>query len=277
MDVNRSGGADPGPFLRRDQSDQLRRSRRRRTLRRRLLVLAGLFSAGVVIGGGYVARTWLLHSPRFALRQVSLSPVQHAPSADLRRALERYRGRNLFSLDLSRMERDLVACRWIKRASVKRVLPDQIEAVVEERRPRGLGLLRGRVWLIDDEGVTIDAYGEPTREFSFPIFTGLDERDAARLARQAERGVALLADLESHHAGLTSEISEIDLSRDDRIEVHMNDGGPIVRLHPQEFGTNLDRYLAMRDYLTTNFGDAVYVDLRFRDRIAFRPLVARSR
>lgn len=276
MDVKRTGGLDPGPFLRRDQTDQLRRSRRRRSLRRRLFVLAGLFSVGLVIGGIYVARSWLLHSPRFALRQVALSPTRHAPAADLRRALERYRGRNLFTLDLSRMERDLVACRWVNRAAVKRVLPDQIQAVVEERRPQGLALLRGRIWLIDEEGVAIDAYGESTKEFSFPIFTGLDERDSGRMARQAARGVALLDDLETHHAGLASEISEIDLSRDDRIEVHMNEGGPIVRLHPQEFGTNLDRYLAMRDYLTTNFGDAAYVDLRFRDRIAFQPLVARS-
>ena len=57
----------------------------------------------------------------------------------------------------------------------------------------------------------------------------------------------------------------------------MNEGGPVVRLHPEDFGVNLDRYLAMRDYLATHFGDGAYVDLRFRDRIAFRPLLAKGR
>ncbi len=52
--------------------------------------------------------------------------------------------------------------------------------------------------------------------------------------------------------------------------------GPVVRINPRKFGTNLDRYLAMRDYLATHFGDGAYIDLRFRDRIAFRPLRARG-
>jgi cell division septal protein FtsQ len=274
--VRRVPALDTNPFLRRDQSEQVRRSRRRRTLRRRLAVLAGLFGAGLALGTAYAARHYLTHSPRFALRRVDFSEVRHAPMADLRRALDRVRGRNLFLLDLARIEHDLAACRWVRRATVKRVLPDALFAAVEERVPRGLALLRGRVELIDEEGVAIDAYGEKTREFSFPIFTGIDERDAGRAARQAARGVALLDDLGRRRPGLASDISEIDLGRDDRIELHMNEGGPVVRLNPRDFGTNLDHYLAMRDYLATNFGDAAYVDLRFRDRIAFQPLVAKG-
>jgi len=278
LDVNRIGGADPGPFLRRDQSDQLRRSRRRRTLRRRLLVLAGLFSAGVVnrrrVRRPHLASALaaLRPAPGVALTRAACAVRRVAPRA---RALPRPQ---------SLLARSVAHGARSRRLPLDQARLGEAGAAGPDRGPSWRSAGRGDwgccedgSWLIDDEGVAIDAYGEPTKEFSFPIFTGLDERDAARLARQAGRGVALLADLESHHAGLASEISEIDLSRDDRIEVHMNDGGPIVRLHPQEFGTNLDRYLAMRDYLTTNFGDAVYVDLRFRDRIAFRPLVARSR
>jgi len=73
---------------------------------------------------------------------------------------------------------------------------------------------------------------------------------------------------------LAKNISEIDLSRDDRLELRLNQGGPSVRLNPSDFGANLDRYLTLRDYLATDFGDGAYVDLRFRDRIAFRPRVA---
>lgn len=263
-------------FLRREQSEQVRRSRRRRIVRRRLALAGILFTAGLVAGTFYVARQYLFHSPRFALRTIEFSETRHAPAAELRRAVDRYRGRNLFALDLARMERDLVACRWVKRATIKRMLPDGLFCAVEERVPRGLALLRGRVFLMDEEGVAIDAYGEKTREYSFPIFTGIDERDDGRAALQASRGVALLDELETRHPGLAADISEIDLGRDDRIELHMNDAGPVVRLNPRDFATNLERYLAMRDYLSTNFGDAAYVDLRFRDRISFLPLVGRG-
>ncbi|HKN46508.1 MAG TPA: FtsQ-type POTRA domain-containing protein [Candidatus Polarisedimenticolia bacterium] len=268
--------AEPMPFLRRAQSEQVRRSRRGRALRRRLVGIGALFGVGLLAGGVYVGRLYVTRSSRFALRHVDISPTRHAPEADLRRVVERYRGRNLFLVDLARIERDLTACRWVRGVKAKRVLPDGIFCAVEERTPRALALLRGRVWLIDGEGVPIDTYGEETKGYSFPIFAGIDERDQARAARQAARGAALLDDLDRHHPGLASEISEIDLSHDDRIDLHMNEGGPVVRLNPEAFGNNLDRYLAMRDYLTTNFGDGAYVDLRFRDRIAFQPLVAKG-
>lgn len=276
QDARRPAIPEPMPFLRRAQSEQVRRNRRGRALRRRLTALAALFGAGLLAGGAYAGRLYLTRSPRFALRRIELSPTRHALEADLRRVVERYRGRNLFVLDLPRIERDLAACRWVKRATAKRVLPDGVFCAVEERTPRGLALLRGRVWLVDADGTAIDVYGERTREYSFPIFTGIDERDPSRAAVQAARGAALLDDLDRTHPGLTPEISEIDLARDDRIDLHMNEGGPVVRLNPEAFGTNLDRYLALRDYLTTNFGDGDYVDLRFRDRIAFQPLMAKG-
>ncbi len=275
MEVKRPHVADPQPFLRRDQHERVRRSRRR-GLRRWLAALLVLFAVGAGAGVVYAARLFLLGSPRFALRQVEIPPTRHAPQADLRRVLDRYRGRNLFRLDLARIERELAACRWVRQTSVKRVLPDRLAVSLRERVPRGLALLRGRVMLIDEEGAPIDVYGEETREFSFPIFTGLDERDHRRAARQAALGLALLDDLDREHPDLAEAISRVDLARDDRIEIHMNDGGPVVRLNPRDLTLNLEHYIAMRDWLATNFGDGAYVDLRFRDRIAFQPLAARG-
>ena len=110
---------------------------------------------------------------------------------------------------------------------------------------------------------------------ALPIFTGLAETDRTRAREQVARGYDLLDWLDETHPGLTKEISEIDLSRPDRIGLHMNSGGPVVRLDPADYGANLDSWLAMRDYLATHFGDGAYVDLRFKDRITFQPLKAR--
>jgi cell division septal protein FtsQ len=275
VDVKRPQLADPQPFLRRDQHERVLRSRRH-GLRRPLAILAALFGVGAGAGLVYAARQVLLGSPRFALHHAEIPPTRHAPQTDLRRVLDRYRGRNLFRLDLPRIERELGACRWVAEASAKRVLPDRLAISLRERVPRGLALLRGRVVLIDEAGASIDVYGEQTREFSFPIFTGLDERDERRAARQAALGIALLDDLDRDHADLAGAISRVDLARDDRIEIHMNDGGPVIRLNPRDPTLNLEHYLAMRDWLATNFGDGAYVDLRFRDRIAFQPLAARG-
>lgn len=283
MDVRRAERTainDPGDatlrILRRNQDHRAARSRRRSVLRRRLVAAALVLSAATAGLGFFAVRHTLAHAERFRVRHVGFSRLRYAPEPELRTVMARYAGINLFRIDLARAGRDLEAKRWVRRALVRRVLPDGLFCAIEERVPRGLALVRDRVWLVDEAGVAIDPYGASGPRFSYPIFVGLADRDAGRLRRQVQRGIALLEYLDASHQGLAGEISEIDLSRDDRIELRLNAGGPVVRLHPADFGTNLDRYLTMRDYLATDFGGGEYVDLRFHDRIAFRPAVTRE-
>jgi cell division septal protein FtsQ len=271
IDAARAGGdAEPLRILRRHRVGALRKRRRRGGL----MLLACACGAMVLGGTFYGARHYLTHSVRFRLRRIDFSDTRYAPEADLRRSLARYMGRNLFRIDPHRLGGDLEARRWVKRATVKRVLPDRVFCAIEERVPRGLALLRDRVWLVDEEGVAIDPQGAPTQDYSYPILIGIDDGHAERGREQMKRGVSLVSYLQETHPDLLKEISEVDLSREDRLEVRMNQGGPAVRLNPRDFGSNLDRYLTLRDYLATDFGDGAYVDLRFRDRIAFRPLIA---
>ena len=237
------------------------------------MLVAVLCCAVVLIGSLLGARHLVTHSKSFRLRRVEFSRTRYAPEPELRRALTRYMGKNLFRIDPARIGRDLEARRWVKRAVVKRILPDGVFCAIEERVPKGLALLRDRVWLVDDEGVAIDPQGAQSREYSYPILVGIDERSATRGQEQLKRGVALVGFLQETHPDLLRAVSEIDLSHDDRMELRMNQGGQAVRLNPRDFGENLDRYLTLREYLATDFGDGAYVDLRFRDRIAFRPLV----
>lgn len=272
-----ASGEDPiSPFLRRRQDERLRRSRRRRLTLRWLPIVAALSVLGLAAGSLLGARWYLTHSPRFMLKRIAFTPTDHAPAAELRRIASRHRGRNIFRLDLARIERELEQVRWVKSAMVKRILPDRLFCAVEERSPRGLALLNGRVHLIDEEGTSIDLHTGAVGGGSLPIFTGLDATGGGTRAReQVARGFDLMAWLDATHPGLMKEISEIDLKHPDRIGLLMNSGGPVVRLNPDDYGANLDRWLQMRDYLATHFGDGAYVDLRFKDRIAFQPLQAR--
>lgn len=264
------------PFLRRTQDDRLRRNRRRRRGPRLLPFLALVLTAGGLAGLGFAARWFLLHSARFDVAAVAVSQTGHAPHADLERLAGRARGRNIFTLDLDRLERDLEAVRWVDRVSVKRVLPDRLFCAVVEKKPRGLALLRGHVQLIGTDGRPIDLYAGGGEFSSLPILTGLDEAHAAALKDQVARGFDFLRFLDEKHPGLAAEISEIDLGRADRIALTLNGGGPVVRVHPTAYDTNLDRFLEMRDWLSQHLGGGAYVDLRFRDRIAWQPAAART-
>ena len=271
LDAGRAGDVESLRILRRVRSGQVRKRRRGRGV---LLSGAALAVCVVLTGGAYAARHYLTHSPRFVLRRLQFSETRYAPEDELRRTLSRYAGRNLFRIDPARLGRDLEARRWVKRAVVKRVLPDGVFCAVEERVPRGLALLHDRIWLVDDEGVAIDPYGGPAqRSYSFPILVGIDDR-SERGREQIRRGVEVVGYLQEAYPDMAREVSEVDLARDDRIELRMNREGPAVRLNPRDFGANLERYLTLRNYLATDFGGGAYVDLRFKDRIAFRPLLA---
>ena len=266
-------GDEPvSPFLRRSQEERLRGSRRRRHTLRLLPALGVLASLLVVAGAGFALRWWLTHSPRFSIARIAFTPTDHATAADLKRVAERARGKNIFRADLDALSRDLAQVRWVKRAVVKRVLPDRLFCAIEERAPEGLALVKGRVSLIDGDGRPIDLYTADKGAMSKPIFTSLDTDHPDHARAQSARGYGLLEWLDRTHPRLVPEISEIDLGRDDRIVLTMNDGGPPVRLNPDDYGTNLDQWLEMRDWLAGHFGGGAYVDLRFRDRIAFRPM-----
>ena len=63
---------------------------------------------------------------------------------------------------------------------------------------------------------------------------------------------------------------------DNELDVRLNDGGPPLKVSPDAFGLNLDNYLAMRNYIASNYGDVKYVDLRWKDRISILPAEGRN-
>jgi cell division septal protein FtsQ len=272
----RQRSVDPLPLLRRGQSERLRKSRRKKTMRRVVLLAIGLWGVGMIAGAAFAGRHYMRNSARFSLRHIDVAPTAQAPQEELRRIIARHAGSNLFRLDVGRIAAELEEVRWVRTAAVKRILPDRLHCAIEERTPRGVARIGDRVWLVDAEG-PIDLYGEETQLYSFPILTGMNEDDVERQQEQIRRGVALLDYLEEVDAHLPAQISEIDLGRSDRIGLYMAAGGPEVRIHPTDFGPNLERYLTMREYLATHFGDGAYVDLRFRDSISFLPAISRRR
>jgi hypothetical protein len=66
----------------------------------------------------------------------------------------------------------------------------------------------------------------------------------------------------------TRGISEVDLSRPDRVVVTRLEGGPQVLLDPEHIDRNLGAYLSLKPTIARKVGDAVRVDLRWSQRIS---------
>lgn len=147
--------------------------------------LLGLTLAAVLA----VAAFWLVNLPVFTLRGVS---IEAAPGTELRyvsttllraSVMHRVRG-NFFTVDLDAVRAGFETVPWVRRATVRRIWPDQLMATIEEHRPLAL-------W---GDGRLMNTYGElyaanldeAEEDGPLPELAGPPASERAVLARREE-------------------------------------------------------------------------------------------
>jgi cell division protein FtsQ len=257
--------------------DNPRKARRARKTRRRAVVaaLAAMTVAGAAAGGwhmvatGRAGRTWDDAAARalrgsasagLAVSEVVVEGRTHAGRADLLKALGVVRGMPILAFDPDAARQRVEALGWIKRAAVARRLPDVVFVRIEERVPLALWQRKGKLQLVDRDGVVVvrqdiaafaglplivgdDAPQHAAALFdlltAFPEIAG--QTDAAirvsgrrwnlRLAsgidiRLPEQGIASalgrLADLHRAKNVLDRDIVAVDLRKPDRLIVRVS-------------------------------------------------------
>jgi cell division septal protein FtsQ len=222
---------------------------RRRLARRRLARLARVALGTVlvlVVGGGVVFGVrWVVASPRFAVASVEVRGAARVPEARIRAAAAIAPGANLWSLDTAAIAARVGALPEIRRADVIREAPNRVTIVVEERRPFTL-VHAARLHWMDEDGRVL---GEEARAVS---------TDAA---------IALIRALLRSGSALTSEISEIDMSRADGPVLYTVDGVE-VWLGSENWDERLARLEGVLGQVATQ--DVSGVDLRFKDQVVLK-------
>ncbi len=170
-------------------------SPRRRWLRRVLLrpavlaVAGGALALALLVGGG----VWLWTSGRVAamaealragaiaatadaglvLREVYVTGRVETPREAVLAALGGGRGTPLVTIDPEAARARIEAIGWVRRASVERRFPDTVFIRLVERRPLALWQRKGRLFVIDRDGVVIE--GAQPRDFAaLPVIVGED-------------------------------------------------------------------------------------------------------
>ena len=259
-------------FLRLTKNEQVRKRRRARScLRAAAWAGVHLVVAGVVALAAWGGHHYLTHSERFRVEKVLWMGGEYASEKELRKVTRPLEGRNIFSADLDALQAKLEAQPWIKTARAKRRIPDALLVQIEERVPEVLVKVRDAVYLADGEGVLLDRFGPEYADYDFPILTGLDRFGRDTLKRKIQKGAAFVNFLYRTRPQFADQVSELDLEDDEDVDIRLNDGGPPLRANPDSPGLNLDNYLAVRNYIASNYGDVEYVDLRWKDRITILP------
>jgi len=93
----------------------------------------------------------------FVVRQVDITGTVNQPKLSIYREVLEGGSDSMLLADLSSMRERLIALPWVRDAAVHRRWPDRLEVRIIERKPAALWQHRGRLRLVDAEGVVLPA------------------------------------------------------------------------------------------------------------------------
>ena len=245
------------------------------TAGRVFLTLGVLLLMGALGTGYFLLKTYLERDARFRIAgasNIQATGLTQVSRAEMLPVFGEDIGRNVFFVPLAERRRELEAIPWVERATVMRLLPDQIRVQVVERQPVAFVRQDQQIGLVDSSGVLLSmpAATMARQHYSFPVVTGIDPRDplSARTARMAVYG-RLMAELDANNQHFSQQISEIDLTDQEDARVLMPEQGDDILAH---FGEDrfLERYQRYKAHIAEwrqQYPKLAAVDLRYDHQV----------
>ena len=237
---------------------------------------AGVFLMVGTLFAWHSTEEFLIKDDRFRIAEpddtVGQSPnlkvegIRYASSSQIRHVFSEDFGRSLYLVPLQKRRQELMEIDWVENATVTKVWPDTIRAVIKERQPvafvRLPRLARNSTWrlaLIDRDGYILRP--RVAAQFTLPVISGIkeDENIENRKAR-VRRALAMLHEVGS----LANQISEVDVTDVNNIIVAEHVGNNVVNLilGNENFQDRMVNFLANYNEVKEKRPDASVLDLR---------------
>jgi cell division protein FtsQ len=229
--------------------------------------------------GVFVAtRNFLDHDPHF--RIASPASIQTLGNSQLTRddLLSVFGGdigRNLFLVPLAARRAELERFSWVERATVMRVLPNQLRVSVTERTPIAFVQVHGKIELADAAGVILDMTPQEMAEkhYSFPVVSGINPNDPLSV-RGARMQVyqRFISELDGGGERISARLSEVDLSdpEDVRATVPANDADIELQFGEEDFLARWRNYESHIAQWRAQYPRLEAVDLRYEHEVVLK-------
>jgi cell division protein FtsQ len=241
------------------------------TAGRVFLALGALVVAGGLVTAGMVLKTYISRDARFRIAgaaNIQATGLTEVSRAEMLPVFGEDIGRGIFFVPLSERRMELEQLPWVERATVMRLLPDQIRVTVVERKPVAFVRRGQQVGLVDASGVllSMSAAAMAQHHYSFPVVTGIDPKDPlpSRKARMAVYQ-RLLGELDAGGQKVSEQLSEIDLTDPEDARVLMPEQGADILAHfgQEHFLERYERYKAHIAEWRQQYPKLAAVDLRY--------------
>jgi cell division protein FtsQ len=245
------------------------------TVGRVFLGLGALLVLGSFTACALALKTYIGRDSRFRIggaENIQATGLTQVSRADMLPVFGEDIGRNIFFVPLTERRKQLEAIPWVQRATVMRLLPDQIRVTVVERQPVAFVRRGQQIGLVDADGVllTMAPAMMAQHHYSFPVVTGIVPADPLSM-RRARMAVyqRLLAELDANNQHLSEQLSEIDLTDPQDARVLMPEQGTDILGH---FGDDrfLERYQRYKAHIAEwrqQYPKLAAVDLRYDNQV----------
>jgi cell division septal protein FtsQ len=200
-------------------------------------------SAGLLIFKGYSA---VASASFFQVKSIEVEGASRVPADEVRAAVRRATGaQGVWKADLDAVARELRELKWVRTATVARVLPSGFRVRIAEREPRLVARnSAGTFDWVDEEGVLLGRASVADANSTFFV-RGLDETTTESARQQNRERVAKALEMEREWkaSGLIERVSEVNLDnvRDVRAQLSGDYAQIQVFLGEKDFGRRLAR------------------------------------
>jgi cell division septal protein FtsQ len=264
----------PAPADRRFRRKHVRPARRLSLRRWGKTVLLGIL---LLVAGVYVFRAgqaFATSSQWLTVSTISVQGNSRMPTASVQRELEGLIGTNILMIDIDAWRRKLRALPWVSDVAIRRQLPDTVAVLVSERTAAAIGRLDGGLFLIDQTGEIIEAYGPAYAGIDLPVVDGLAAGRSSEFPVDEERArvaAQLFAALRTR-PDIASRVSQIDISDPDALGIVLKGDTAVVRVGNKQFLERLQSYIELAPVFRESVPEIESVDFRYEERAIVKPL-----
>lgn len=244
----------------------------RKLLHRTLRVGVTVFSAVMLLIGGFFVTQLLLASDLFRVEQIVVQGNSRLTEQQIAALSDIQIGINTFSLDLGLIGRKIEENPWVQQADVRRIFPRQVVIDLKERRPVAIINL-GYLYYLDDRGEIFKVLCA-SDNLDYPIITGFNYDKAqghdTEYAQKLRQIVGLLTDLSERNLFSLDQVSEIHHEDSGGLSLFTLEGGVKVKLGCTDYSDKLDRLERIYTQLQPKLQMLDYIDLNVDDKVIVR-------
>ncbi len=263
-----SASGEPLEFKRGGAKARVKKVQRKLTVRWRHVVFFFMLLAGIFFGlsRGYL---YLVSCDDFAVRKVEVTCQRDFVGRDIRALLDASHFGNLLLLDIGALQEHIESHRWVKEARLRKVFPSSLKVELTEREPVALLKNKKGYLLIDPEGVGL-ALLAAREDVDLPLLvdSGFFRQGYQDKIDLAWRCLSALSAEQLH------ELDALDLSRSHCVGAVLRGSATLFILGEERFSQRLAFIRGYLPELEEEYGPVEYVDLRFDDRVIFKPFPA---